>query len=128
VSICTIPNSAGSRQRIVKIHTHARFLRALTHEDIDSSRLLDLSRASEKFVTMRVGGFDADNNVTIVHGNMPELNDQLITRKDHANTGYMISENTVGMALSSDIPDITTNCSTGPHSINYCGHPILEML
>jgi len=65
VSICTIPNSASSRQRIVKVHTHARFLRALTHEDIDSGRLLDLSGASEKFVTIRVGGFDADNNITI---------------------------------------------------------------
>jgi len=61
VSICTVPNSAGSRRRIVKVHTHARFLRALTREDVDSGRLLDLSGASEKFVTMRVGGFDADN-------------------------------------------------------------------
>jgi len=61
VSICTVPNSAGSRRRIVKVHTHARFLRALTREDVDSGRLLDLSGASEIFVTMRVGGFDADN-------------------------------------------------------------------
>jgi len=58
----------------------------------------------------------------------PELDDQLITRKDHSNAGYMISEDTVGMALSSDIPDVMTNCSTGPQSVNYCGHPILEML
>jgi len=123
-----LPLSAGSRQRIVKVHTHARFLRALNRENVDSSRLLDLSGASEKFVTMRVGGFDADNNVTIVHRNMPEFNDQLITRKDHSNAGYMISGNMVEMALSSDIPDITTNCSTGPHSTNYCGHLILEIL
>jgi len=93
--------------------------------------LLDLGGTSEKFVTMRVGGFDADNNVTIAHGNMPELDDQLITRKDHANAGYMISEDTVGMALSSDIPDVTTNCSTGPHSMNNSvgkGSKIREML
>ena len=30
----------------------------------------------------------------------------------------MISEDTVGVALSSDIPDVMTNCSTGPHSVN----------
>ena len=48
----------------------------------------------------------------------PELDDQLITRKDHSNAGYMISEDTVGMALSSDISDVTTNCSTGAHLVN----------
>ena len=84
MSICTVSNSAKN----CRGRYPCQFLRTLTCEDVDNGRLLDLGGTSEKFVTMRVGGFDADNNVTIAHGNMPELDDhQERPKRGHGRDG-----------------------------------------
>ena len=81
--ICNIPNSASSRGRVIKVHTHARLLRTLPGEDVDGRGLSDISSSINYFVAALVHGVDFDCHIAIVHASIGDLDTQGVAREGH---------------------------------------------
>ena len=74
VRVGSVPNLLRHRAAVVKIHTHALLLRALTGEDVCRHRLLNL-RLGEKdlLFRLRLTCLDLDDLATSDHTDMLKL-------------------------------------------------------
>ncbi len=68
-------------------------------EDVDSGRLLDLSLAINDLLAVLVEGLDLDDLVPFAHGNVAQLDGELVSRKNHADKVGLERKASVGVAL-----------------------------
>ena len=86
-----VPDCASGRRRPIKFHAHARFLRALASEDVDSLGLRDLGRSSEHGLAALVLRSDLDDHVTVAHAGVLERDGAVVAGEDHADKGDVVT-------------------------------------
>ncbi|KAI3487340.1 hypothetical protein L1887_48761 [Cichorium endivia] len=102
VTVGLVPERLGGGTRIVQVHAHALLLRTLTGEDVHGGGLLDLSLAIDDLVAVLVEGLDLDDLVAVAHGDVAQLDVELVAGQNHADKVGLERQASVGVALGSD--------------------------
>ncbi|KAI7277109.1 hypothetical protein KC335_g86 [Hortaea werneckii] len=99
--VSAVPDLLGNRAAVVKIHTHALFLRTLTSEDVRGLRLLDLSFTYQDLVFgLGLDGLNLDDLATRNHADVLQLDLEHIVGQHHAHQRSVEAANAANIVLS----------------------------
>ena len=84
VGVGSLPDRTCRRRVVVQLHTHARLLRTLASEDVDSGGLRDLCSTNEDLLALGIGRLDADHKVAVAHPNVLDLDIQFVAGENHS--------------------------------------------
>ncbi|GFZ49402.1 hypothetical protein JCM24511_07522 [Saitozyma sp. JCM 24511] len=112
-----VDDGAGHGRGSVELHAHADFLGSLAGEDVGGRGLQDLSGTVDDLLAALVERLDLDDLLAVAHGNVGELDLNLVTGQDHADEADLVRHDALGVVVGDCGLDVLSGRGGGPHAM-----------